>query len=238
MSFNTLTQFYSSKEWRVLRRNLLVERVNQEDGILYCERCGEPILNTSEAVIHHKIALTLQNVNDYTISLNPDNLMIMSHRCHNLEHKRFEGQLSSWQRKVYCVFGAPCSGKSTFVRNNLQKGDLVLDLDSLWEAVSYNAAHNYPNELKPIVFGLRETLLGQIQRRVGKWGVAWVISTEALPTQRDYLLEKLSGEAIFIDTPMEECLARLHKEPNGRDLDLFEKLIKDYFEKEKIYNPR
>lgn len=34
---------------------------------------------------------TDNNVNDYSISINPDNIMLIHHRCHNLIYQRFEG---------------------------------------------------------------------------------------------------------------------------------------------------
>lgn len=234
--FNSLTQFYNSNEWKSLRQVLIDQRKNKEDGILYCEYSGEPILNEWEAIAHHIIPITIQNVNDFSISLNPENLMIVSHKSHNIIHKRFEGQLSNWQRKVYIVFGAPCSGKSTFVSENMSKGDLRLDLDEIWQALGGEAAHNYPAEIKPIIFGIREYLFQQIKMRAGKWGAAWVLSTEPLTTQQERLLDLLGAEPIYIDVSREVCLGRLYYNPGGRDIQLFEKLINDYYDKKELYS--
>jgi predicted kinase len=234
--FSSLTQFYNSNEWKSLRQTLIDERKNKEDGILYCEFSREPILNEWEAIGHHITPITMQNVNDYNISLNPANIMIVSHKSHNIIHKRFEGQLSSWQRKVYIVFGAPCSGKSTFVNNNMSKGDLRLDLDEIWHALGGEAAHNYPAEIKPVIFGVREYLLQQIKMRAGKWGAAWVLSTEPLITQQNRLIDSLGAEAIYIDTSKELCLERLYKNPDGRDINLFSQLINDFYQKKELYS--
>ena len=87
--FNSLSEFYNSKEWRAFRLRLIAERTNKEDGILYDEYSGKPLVNSYDIVLHHIQPLTMQNVNDFSISLNPANIQIVSHRSHNEIHKRF-----------------------------------------------------------------------------------------------------------------------------------------------------
>lgn len=209
MEFTSLSQFYTSNEWRKFRQVVIAERINPKDGILYDEYSGKPILKSYDIILHHKIELTMQNVNDRSISLNPDNIMIVSMKSHNEIHNRWGGRVKTWQRKVYYVYGAPCSGKSTFVRENMQRGDLVCDIDRLWQAVSGQPAYVKPNELKQIVFNVRNALLDGIKTRAGNWQTAWVIEGGALIGDRMRRIETLGAESIFIDTPKEVCLERL-----------------------------
>ena len=123
--FKDLPSFYTSRDWRNFRKNLIADRTSKEDGLLRCERCGEPILNEWECVAHHKQPLTAQNMNDLSISLNPDNILLLHHKCHNMEHKRFGH--SSNDRKVYLITGSPFAGKKTFVRENKGNSDIVLE---------------------------------------------------------------------------------------------------------------
>ena len=67
--------FYLSKAWRDVSRSYMTSRH------FVCERCGAPA-----TICHHKIYLNALNVNDPTISLNPDNLEALCHDCHNKEH--------------------------------------------------------------------------------------------------------------------------------------------------------
>lgn len=207
--WNSLSQFYTSTEWRKFRQVVIAERINPKDGILYDEYSGKPILKSYEIILHHKIELTLQNVNDRSISLNPDNIMIVSPRSHNEIHNRFGGRVKTWQRKVYYVYGAPCSGKSTFVRENMQAGDLVLDIDRLWSALSGQPEYIKPNEIKSVVFNARNAVIDSIRTRAGNWQQAFVIEGGALIGDRMRRIDALGAEDIFIDTPREECLQRL-----------------------------
>lgn len=216
MKFKSLSQFYTSSEWRKFRQIVISDRINKADGILYDEFNGKPILQSHDIILHHVIELTMQNVNDYSVSLNPENIMIVSIKSHNEIHNRFGGRVQSWQRKVYYVYGAPCSGKSTFVRENMQAGDLVFDIDRLWSALSGQPEYIKPNELKPIIFNARNTIIDSIKTRAGDWQTAWVIEGGALIGDRKRRLEALGAEDIFIDATKEACLARLANDEDRR----------------------
>ena len=213
-TFTSLSQFYTSDEWRGLRASLLVERVNPKDGILYDEHNGKPLLNSYDIVAHHKIPLTMQNVNDYSISLNPKNIMLVSHRSHNEIHARYG---FATLKKVYYVYGAPCSGKSTFVHESKGNSDLVLDIDLIWQAVTGGALYEKPDALKAAVFALRDTLLDIVKTRMGKWQQAWVIEGGANKADRERRISALGAEDIFIQCDKETCLQRLASD-NTREL--------------------
>lgn len=198
-----LKSFYKSKEWLNLIEVLRLDRVG-DNGCLLCEHCGKPIVHKYDCIAHHKIELTESNVNDYNISLNPDNIMLIHHKCHNLIHKRFEGFI----QQVYIVYGSPCSGKSSWVNEVATKDDLIVDVDKIWECVSVCDKYNKPNRLKANVFGLRDTLLDQVRTRTGMWLNAYVIGGFPLATDRERMADRLGARLIFIDTDKETCLSR------------------------------
>lgn len=120
----TLDTFYKSKKWQRLVALIRQERVG-EDGFLRCEHCGKPIVRAYDCIGHHTIPLTEQNVNDYSISLNPDRIMLVHHKCHNTLHNK----LGRMARTVYLVYGPPLSGKSSWVASVQEPGDLVVDME-------------------------------------------------------------------------------------------------------------
>lgn len=228
--FKNASDFYTSREWRKFRLGLMNERT-AADGVLYCEHCGKPILKPSDCIAHHsKVEINSQNLNDVSVTLNPENIMLVHAICHNELHDRWGGRLKREQRKAYLVFGAPCSGKTTYVRNVMRKGDLKLDMDDLWASISGQPLHVKPKELNGIVFPIRDLILDKVMLRAGTWQQAWIISAEPYPSERKRLLEQLGGEPIYMDDSEEECLERLYSNPNGRDLDLYKGLIRTWFE--------
>ena len=148
--FKDLFSFYRSDEWSKFRQTVIAERTH-EDGLVYDEITGKPIVKAYDMILHHKTELTEENVHDYNISLNPELIQIVSHKTHNYLHNK----LGYAQRQVYLVYGAPMSGKTTFVRENMEIGDLIIDIDSIWECVSGQPRYIKPARLKSIVFRQR-----------------------------------------------------------------------------------
>lgn len=204
--FNSLSQFYTSDMWRNFRAGLIAKRINPADGVLYDEITGQPLIKSYDIVAHHKIPLTMQNVNDFSISLNPENIILISQKTHNAEHKRFG---YTTQRKVYYVYGAPGSGKTTFVKETKGNSDLVVDMDDIWQCVTGGRRYDKPNALKTPAFAVRDCLLDCIRTRAGNWERAFVIAGGAVKSIRTRQIESLGAEDIFINTDKETCLKRL-----------------------------
>ena len=210
-------QFYKSKQWEAFRKVIIAERTD-EDGFVHCCRCGKPILNKYDLIIHHKIELNEANVNDTMISLNPDNVDCICFRCHNKEHERFgfqkEGHKNGFYKpvpkKVYIVYGSPCAGKSTWVHDVATKDDLIVDLDNIWQMISVNDRYTKPAALKSVVFDMRDKLYDIIRYRSGKWHNAYIITGGAMKGDRDRLKQRIGAdELIFIDTNYDECIRRM-----------------------------
>ena len=174
-----LSTFYRSKSWQNLLRKIKSERLNQ-DGDIICEYCGKPIIKKFYCIGHHKIALTPQNVNDVNISLNPENVALVHHRCHNQIHSKF---FNTNDRKVYIIYGQPLSGKTSYVSSVAAAGDLILDIDNIWQAISGLNRYKKPAALNQNVFAVRDLLLDQIKTRRGKWMHAYVIG--GMPTMQN-----------------------------------------------------
>lgn len=220
--FSSLFQFYRSKEWEKLREVILLERLD-ENGELICEHCGKPITRAYDAICHHKQHLTESNLNDFDISLNKENIAVVHHACHNQIHQRF----GAYTRHIYIVYGAPCSGKSTFVKESATKDDLVVDINEIYEAISINSQHAKSKRLASNAFQIRDILLDMVKTRNGKWTNAWIIAGMPLKMDRERLADTLGAELIFIESPKEICLERAYK----RGGETYQKYVEDWYEK-------
>ena len=205
-----------------------LERVNSE-GQLICEYCGKPIIAKYDCIGHHKIELTEANVDDANIALNPDNIMLVHHRCHNKIHNKL-----SYSQHVYLVYGSPLSGKNTFVKDNMDVGDCIVDIDNIWQSISGCDRYIKPNRLRTCVFNIRNHMIDMVRMRQGKWLNAWIIGGYPLISERERLCKALGAREIFIDTPREKCIERLHANPEGRDILEWEKYIAEWWER---YDP-
>lgn len=93
----TLSTFYKSREWGKLLSVIRTEWIN-EQGEIICAYCGKPIVKKYDCIGHHKIPLTEDNVDDVSISLNPENIDLLHHRCHNKIHNNIPGTHSGQNR--------------------------------------------------------------------------------------------------------------------------------------------
>ena len=220
----TLDNFYKSTEWENLREVLINERIDA-DGNVICAHCGKPILKKYDMIGHHKTPLTEENVNDVTISLNPDNIDLVHHRCHNLIHEKF-----GYKRKeIYLVYGSPLSGKSTWVNDNMSQGDLIVDMDSIWQCISGCKRYVKPGRLNAVAFAMRDFLMEQVKIHNGKWNNAYIVGGFPLVAERERICRTLGAREVYIDTSKEECLRRLESAADGRDKAEWTKYIEDWW---------
>ena len=220
-----LADFYRSKEWERLREIIRLERADQ-NGDIFCAHCGRRIVKAYDCIAHHKVELTEANYLDAAIALNPENIDLVHHACHNAIHEKTGYK----QPKVYIVWGSPLSGKSSYVAEVAKYGDLILDIDSLWQAISGRPKYEKPNRIKENVFALRDQLQTMIAQRRGYWQTAYTIGGYALPSERERMAERLGAECIHINTSKEECLARLAMCSDGRKKSEWEKFIFEWWE--------
>ena len=223
----TLREFYSSSNWKKFARTIKLERTN-DNGEIICEYCNKPIANPYDCIAHHcNTFLTEENVNDAEIAFNPENIQLVHHRCHNLIHEK----LGYKRREVYLVYGAPLSGKTTWVKTNMIPGDLIIDIDNIWQCVSGLDRYQKPNCIRTPVFKVRDTLLDVVKYRNGKWNRAYVIGGYPYISERERLVDEIGAREIYIEASKEECLGRLEICKDGRDKSEWKKYINEWFEK-------
>lgn len=195
---------YNSKGWIDLRINLIIDR-----GPV-CEKCKKIIADTSKLIGHHKIKLTADNVINPLIALNPQNIELLCLDCHNAEPGHFSNLNS---HTVYLIYGPPCSGKNTLVNQMMSRGDILLDMDKLYEAISGMPLYNKPDNLRFNVFALRDKVLDMIKTRYGKWHNAFVIGGYPNKAERERLVTELGAEMILREASYQECVERAGRDP-------------------------
>ena len=219
----SLYNFYRSREWENLLKVIKLQRADAHGNII-CEHCGKPIVRAYDCIGHHITELTEENYTDYNISLNPVNIKLVHHKCHNIIHNK----LYSNNRQVFLVYGSPLAGKSSYVAEAMNEGDLIIDIDNIWQCVSGCDRYIKPNRLKSVVFSVRDNLLESVKYRRGKWINVYVIGGYPYKAERDRLIDTLGAREVFIDTPYEECIKRLQS-CEDRDVKLWEQYISDWW---------
>lgn len=79
--------FYKSQAWIKTRAAFLNSKMH------ICERCENR--NGMGNIVHHKIYITEDNIDDPEITLNWDNFECLCQTCHNREHHREEDEATA-----------------------------------------------------------------------------------------------------------------------------------------------
>lgn len=226
--YNTLSAFYTGREWEQFRQVIIAQRM-RADGFVYDEITGKPIVKANDIILHHKIPLTLENVNDASISLNPENIQIVSFTTHNEIHQRY----GTWTRHIYLIYGCPLAGKKTFVTERAGIHDLIIDIDRIYSCISNNPPYIKSNRLFDNMKAVQTALLDTVKYKRGKWINAFIIGGKdyAFKGARERFCTEYGAEPIYIDCDKDTALSRLASIQDGRDIGEWTKYINAYFDR-------
>lgn len=117
--------------------------------------------------------------------------------------------------KIIC--GLPGSGKTTYIKDNIKKGDLVFDYDEIQAALSFQPKHLTNKGIHPYI---TEILQNMVKRAKYDKNIdtVWIIRT--IPDERfQSLFVNCNVEYFYHATPMRECLSRINDDPERQQSD-------------------
>lgn len=205
MPLDPIHAFYCRKDYLDLAQACKIK----SGGV--CAKCGG-VFDISELRPHHKVELTLDNIDDVNVTLNPDNIEVLCHDCHNAAHKRFGYAVGA--KHVYLVYGSPCAGKTTYVNSVATRNDLIVDLDKIHRAICICRLYDKPDATKRVAFNVRDYLLDEVRTATPrrKWQDAYIIGTYPDRIDRDMFVQDYGAELVHIDTSKEECIKRAYQD--------------------------
>jgi hypothetical protein len=135
--------------------------------------------------------------------------------------------------KVNVVWGAPASGKSTYVVENIGKNDIRFDFDLLMRTLSGLGPHVKNSNITPYILGIRALIITKLKDDA-KLDNAWIVVTWV----DDWFKEKLKDfdDVVYklMDTTEEECIKRVEDNDDRQaSKDEQIKIIKEWFKKYK-----
>ena len=135
---------------------------------------------------------------------------------------------------VYLICGSPCSGKSTYIKAHMQRGDLICDVDLIYGAISGQDPHDAELYTHEIACMMHDGLKDIIRDRLGGWKDAYVVSlantTEKMKRDKERVR---ADEVVLVDTPYEVCMERAKERP-----PFFVWLIQEWFETKSLPDGR
>ena len=120
---------------------------------------------------------------------------------------------------VTVIAGPPAAGKSTWIREHAEPGDLVVDFDLPYRALTGGlcAKLDNPPALRPYVLAARRAILKRLLTApAGSIRHAWLIHGAPHPAERDAWRQRFAAHVIVLATPPDVCLARCAADPDRR----------------------
>lgn len=132
--------------------------------------------------------------------------------------------------EIKVIYGPPCSGKTTYVRDRLQDQDVVYDYDALINAMTNRMTHLHDKHIAhSLAAQIKYTMLGWLRDTNNPVDVAFLITTYPSRDLKKKLADFDNVRYIRMEATMEECLERLKSDDSCPDKDAWEQVIRDWF---------
>ncbi|MFC8176539.1 HNH endonuclease [Streptomyces sp. NPDC057325] len=191
---------YADPQWALLRDQVLSEEP------LCRAQCGRP-----PRVVDH----IRPHRGDPLLAFDRANLQAMCKPCHDGKTAHETGFAGAGPKRVGAVevtlvCGPPCSGKTSYVRERAERGDLVVDWDALAQALGSPHPHDHPRPLVPFIAEARDAVVARLERRHDVARV-WIIATAPRASDRARLAPE-GARTVLLATAEDECVRRARRD--------------------------
>lgn len=104
------------------------------------------------------------------------------------------------------IQGAPCSGKSTYLREHAQPGDIVIDFDVLAVALGSGDPHDHPRHIRMVAIDMRRTAIASALQQHAQGHTVWIVDIN--PGERMPAYRRAGAVFVTMEAPLEELHAR------------------------------
>ena len=119
-------------------------------------------------------------------------------------------------KRIVMVCGPPGAGKSSYVQQRAKWGDLILDMDALYQALSGLAWYTKPEGLLPYVLAAEAGVI-DVLTDYDNDVRAWIITGGADRRKRQALVNRLGATLVMLATPPGECIRRIQNDERRKD---------------------
>lgn len=182
---------YSSPRWQRFRLEIL-----ERDGY-QCQIRG-PKCKRKANEVDHIVPLA-----DGGPMFDPGNCRAACNWCNTWRAQRQKSR-EGWKRAgthIVLVMGPPAAGKTTYVRQHAEPGDVVIDYDAIAQALGPGGANH------ELVMQLRGKLLTQLRRGELDVARAWILTCDPAAERR-----YPHHDVVVLDPGQDEVLRRVERE--------------------------
>jgi 5-methylcytosine-specific restriction endonuclease McrA len=158
------------------------------------------------------------------------NLQALCKDCHDEKTRQEDGRFTGAPTsRVVLVAGPPGSGKAAYLATMFRPGDLIVDVDRLFVALSGLEVYQKPGALLTFALEARDAVLRRLAKP-SSVGRAWITAGAPTAAERERFERTLSAQVLVLETPAAECLRRIAKDPRrGGSVELWAPVVRDWW---------
>ncbi len=143
------------------------------------------------------------------------NLRSLCKPCHKVKTKielwpHLVPYLPEFKTKVVVVCGPPACGKTHYINEHKQPGDVVLDIDDILQAQGITRLNRTEKQIE-IALTERNVRLYTLCNK--NTGTIWLPTTASHPTTRKLWKERTGGEVVLLRVCPSVCIERIQSDP-------------------------
>jgi len=179
-----------------------------------CVLCQEQGRATAAVVVDHIVP----HHGDMSLFWDESNWQSLCIPCHTRKTGAEARGPAIAEAKVYLVTGAPCSGKSTWVKRHASRGSAIWDYDSVVTALTGQEPRYHPPWAMDVVLGMREAFMDGMHHASCD---AYVIYTAARRAKRQEFSRSIQQRQVvqvLVHPSLETCLQRAKERANHEEI--------------------
>lgn len=206
--------FYNSTAWKRLRLMVL----NEEPLCRVCQAAA--------TVVDH-----IKPISEGGPKTDRENLQSLCKQCHDRKTANEAAFSSRRTCEVILVAGPPGAGKTTYVEQQFNAGDMVVDFDRLAQALSFADVYHKPaDELLAFTLAARDAI---VQRLLRKHLVkrVWLIEQAPSTARRKTLRQAFGARVVVLKPTSQKCKERIEGDQTRSRAKQWSRLVDDWFRK-------
>lgn len=162
-----------------------------------------------------------------------DNLQPLCKSCHSQKTEgEMRGGLVRYPKaecRAVIVWGPPAGGKTHHVREHAVWGDVIVDVDALYAAISGRVWYDKPAQLLPVVLAARDAIIHRLSRQSGI-GTAWILTADIDRGRVEQMAQDIGASIKIIAPPRNQTIKQLMAdERRSAHADHWIKLINKWY---------